>query len=172
MKRLGLLVLAACVMAAGCDDDATAPSNLPLVLSANMRATNETTPVTGGEALATGAANITLKVTRDSANNVTGGTADMYFQVANMPRSSSIILAHIHVGPSGVAGPVVVNTGLTPTTAIPISGNGSAELNVTSISVPADLLNSIIANPANYYFNVHSVLFPGGVVRGQLSRVQ
>ena len=32
MKRLGLLVLAACVMAAGCDDDATAPSNLPLVL--------------------------------------------------------------------------------------------------------------------------------------------
>ena len=30
----------------------------------------------------------------------------------------------------------------------------------------------IIANPASFYFNVHSTLNPGGVARGQLVKVQ
>jgi hypothetical protein len=29
-------------------------------------------------------------------------------------------------------------------------------------------MQSIIDNPANFYFNVHSSLNPGGVARGQL----
>ena len=36
------------------------------------------------------------------------------------------------------------------------------------ISMDAATINSIVANPAGFYFNVHSTLNPGGVVRGQL----
>ena len=85
MKRLGLLMLAACVMTAGCDDDPTGPTNLPLVFTANMAATNETAAVTGQELAGTGAATVTIHVTRDSANNITGGTVDMNFQLHRLP---------------------------------------------------------------------------------------
>lgn len=172
MKRLGFLVLAACVMTAGCDDDPTGPTNLPLVFTANMRATNETSAVTGPESAGTGAATVTINVTRDSANNITGGTVDMNFQVLNLPTTTNIILAHIHVGPAAVAGPVVVDTGLRPTAPMPVAGNGTLQFNVTGVTASVDLLNQIIANPAGYYFNVHSQQHAGGVVRGQLTRVQ
>ena len=172
MKRLGLLMLAALVMTAGCDDDPAAPTNLPLIFSANMLASNETAAVTGPESSGTGAAQITLHVTRDSANNITGGTVDMYFQLHNLPTTTNIILAHIHVGSAVVAGPVVVNTGLSPATGFPIGSNGTAQFNVTGVTASVDLLNQIIANPAGYYFNVHSAQHGAGVVRGQLVRVQ
>jgi hypothetical protein len=172
MKRLGLLVLAACVLTAGCDDDPAGPTTLPMVFTANMRAANETTAVTGPESSGTGAATVTIHATRDSSGNITGGTVDMNFQVATLPQTTSVILAHIHVGPSNVAGPVVVNTGLSPATAIPVSSSGTAQFNITGVAASVDLLNLIVANPAGYYFNVHSQQHPGGVVRGQLARIQ
>ena len=65
--------------------------------------------------------------------------------------------AHIHVGPAGVAGPVVV--GLTPPTAG--QSSGCAE-------VDRELVLAIIHDAANYYVNVHNADFPAGAVRGQL----
>jgi hypothetical protein len=67
--------------------------------------------------------------------------------------------AHIHVGPVGVAGPVVV--GLTP----PTSGSSSG-----CVSADLDLIKAIRQNPEEYYVNVHNSLFPAGAVRGQLSK--
>jgi hypothetical protein len=42
------------------------------------------------------------------------------------------------------------------------------------VTVPADpaLIQSIVANPSGFYFNVHSPLNPGGFSRGQLQRVE
>lgn len=67
--------------------------------------------------------------------------------------------AHIHIGPAGVAGPVVV--GLPP----PTSGTSSA-----CVSANRELLTNIIHDPAGYYVNVHNAAFPAGAVRGQLSK--
>jgi hypothetical protein len=67
--------------------------------------------------------------------------------------------AHIHVGPLGVAGPVVV--GLTP----PTGGSSSG-----CVSADRDLIKDIIKNPDAYYVNVHNADFPAGAVRGQLSK--
>ena len=67
--------------------------------------------------------------------------------------------AHIHVGPAGVAGPVVV--GLAP----PTSGTSSG-----CVSADPALIKAIIQNPEQYYVNVHNAEFPAGAVRGQLSK--
>ena len=67
------------------------------------------------------------------------------------------IAAHIHVGPAGVAGPVVV-----PLIA-PNSGSSSE-----CKTVDRDLIVAIAQDPANYYVNVHNAEYPAGAVRGQL----
>ena len=72
--------------------------------------------------------------------------------------------AHIHAGPAGVAGPVVVDLKVTW-----VSTNGGF---ASSGCVDADrnLILDILQNPEQYYVNVHNAEFPGGAVRGQLSK--
>ncbi|MDH3468448.1 MAG: CHRD domain-containing protein [Gammaproteobacteria bacterium] len=67
--------------------------------------------------------------------------------------------AHIHEGVLGVPGGVVV--ALIP----PTSGFSSA-----CVSADRDLIKTIRQNPENYYVNVHNAEFPGGALRGQLSK--
>jgi hypothetical protein len=67
--------------------------------------------------------------------------------------------AHIHEGELGVAGPVVV-----PLTAP--TGGSSTEC----VSVARDLALELIRDPEAFYVNVHNVDFPGGAIRGQLSK--
>ena len=170
MKRWGVLLLAVCVMGtAGCDDDNTtaAPSNQPRVFTADLRASSEVPPVTNAESGATGTATVTITPTRDSGNAITGGTAMIQFTVTNMTSSSNIILAHVHTGATGVNGPPVINTNLSAATAIP-TPSGGASFERSGLTVDAAVINAIVANPAGHYFNVHTTLNPGGVVRGQL----
>ena len=65
--------------------------------------------------------------------------------------------AHIHKGPAGVAGPIVV--GLTP----PTSGSASGCVGLD----PAQIAD-ILRHPGDYYVNVHNLPFPNGALRGQL----
>jgi hypothetical protein len=68
--------------------------------------------------------------------------------------------AHIHVGDAGENGPVVV--GLTPPDASGVSSGCEP--------VSRELALAIIQNPEGYYVNVHNEPFPGGALRGQLSK--
>lgn len=68
--------------------------------------------------------------------------------------------AHIHVAPETLPGPVVV-----PLTAPDAEGNSSG-----CVEVEAYLIKAIRQNPQDYYVNVHTSDFPGGAVRGQLSK--
>ena len=47
---------------------------------------------------------------------------------------------------------------------------GATSFTRTAISVPADVATSLVADPAAFYFNVHTTLNTGGAIRGQLAR--
>ncbi len=89
----------------------------------------------------------------------TTGTVEWRIVANNLPGTTSA--AHIHIGPPGIAGPVVQPLG-------GVAGNEQGVIATGSFTNPA-LLAALRANPGNYYVNVHtSPNCPGGVIRGQL----
>lgn len=68
--------------------------------------------------------------------------------------------AHIH----GVAGRTVAAGVLVPL----VPPSGATATSSDCVAVEAGLLAAIVASPGDYYVNVHTTLFPGGEVRGQL----
>jgi CHRD domain len=67
--------------------------------------------------------------------------------------------AHIHVGAAGSMGPVVEPLMLT--------GKENGLVAAGSATNPT-LAAAILADPANYYVNVHTTTCPAGAIRGQL----
>ena len=65
--------------------------------------------------------------------------------------------AHVHEAPAGSAGPVVVEL------RAPTFGSSSG-----CARIGRDEAAEIVANPEDYYVNVHNDPYPGGALRGQL----
>src|SRR5262245_2940894 len=120
--------------------------------------------------LATGAANaaiINYTVALSGANEVPAGAGDpdgtgtaflTFDSVANsvswnivVNNIDTVILDHIHSAPAGVNGPVVIDFG-----------------GVLSGSVVDPDVAAVLANPAGFYVNVHTNVFTGGAIRGQV----
>jgi hypothetical protein len=83
---------------------------------------------------------------------------------------SNVTMAHIHNGPPGSAGPIVVT--LYNNASQPISPNGVfASGTLTDANLPAGVtmasLKALIAS-GNAYVNVHTSLNPSGEIRGQI----
>jgi hypothetical protein len=178
MKRLTIvaMVLAAGLGAARCGDDEpnnpTGPSNTgPIVFSVQLSAANEVPPISNAESNARGTATITFNVPRDASGAITGGgNAVFAVQMNSFPAGSVARAAHIHPGAAGVNGGVLVDTGLTPASPVTMDANGAGSFNLTQSNLSQADATAITANPGGYYFNVHSNLNTGGVIRGQLVR--
>jgi hypothetical protein len=92
------------------------------------------------------------------------GTKLKFSVVIFNPARETFIAGHIHVGPRGVNGPVVV----------PLFAGSSNRLVFTQsdkVQIRPDLAAAICGNPSGYYVNYHTTQDPEGAVRGQLMRL-
>lgn len=123
----------------------------------------------GGEevpALLTGAVGVA-----DLAIDTEARTIQVEIRMFNIP--SATTAGHIHVGPKGVAGPVVVDF------PIPRDRVGDLNLNFSvgatglrsnpaiGINTIDDVIQAIVGGGA--YVNIHTAVFPGGEIRGQIA---
>src|ERR1051326_210592 len=163
MKRLtialGAVTLAAVAAGCGSKSTPTQPSNT-VVFTVNLLPSNEPPPITNGENVARGTAVITV---HKDTNNI-----DFAVSLNSFPPGSSLTAAHIHGpnAPAGVPASVFVGTNLSAGNA-PSLASGSATFTDTE-NPGADKVTQILANPSQFYFNVHTVQNGGGVMRGQL----
>jgi len=67
--------------------------------------------------------------------------------------------AHIHEAPAGEEGPVVVSL------AIDLAARHGNRL---TYCAPTEIAADILAEPGDYYVNVHNATYPLGAIRGQL----
>ena len=146
--------IAAAVAFVACNDSTTAPASTTFVATmtgANERPTPNTSTATG------------------TATYVLTGNLLSYVVTVNgltAPASG----AHIHVGASTVAGPVVVPYTVSATQSGVVS-TGTIDLTFPIVSgnssITGDSLK-VLLNNGNAYTNVHNSSFPGGEIRGQI----
>ena len=101
-------------------------------------------------------------------------TVSWVIDIFNLP--SGINNAHFHVGPPGIAGPTVVN--------IPFSANQSNDFRLSGSATAAnlsvrgeqgirswdDFMQSLMGEQT--YLNIHTAVFGGGEIRGQVLRAR
>jgi hypothetical protein len=168
MHRLSILALAL-VFAIGCDDSPTSPSTNPnqFKFTATLLPANEVPPITNAEAGGRGTATITMNVTKDAAGTITAATYDFTVDATGFPAGTPITAAHIHPGAAGTNNSALINMGLGSGEIVLV--NGAQVITKTNLTGgTAAQAQDIINNPGNYYFNIHTILSPGGVARGQL----
>jgi hypothetical protein len=175
MKRYAIMA-AAGILAAACGSSPSSPSNTQpntIVFTAALAFANEipTIPTSNADANARGTATVTFNLTRDSAGTITAATVNYVYSLSGFPAGTVIRATHIHEGGPAVAGGVVIDSGLTAANPITLADgtmNNITFSNLTAFKDGLTTINQIIANPNDFYFNVHSAVNPGGAVRGQL----
>jgi CHRD domain len=158
MKRLAIAVSILAIGAAGCGSKTPTSPGTTTIFTVPLSAQNEVPPITNAESTARGTAVITI----DSANN----TIDFNVSLNSFPAGSVVNIAHIHHAAAGLTASPLVSTGLTAGS-ITLT-NGAATFSFEQVPASAANIADIIANPQNYYFNVHTALNGGGAIRGQL----
>ena len=167
MKRTALVILAIAVLGTACKKaDPPTSSGLGLPTTFSFTGTglpaNELPPITSTENTGRAFFNATMRVTRDGGGTITGGTVDYGVAVSGFPSTIVYTNMHIHRGDAATNGPILVLSGLTNADL----ADGFTER--TNNAVSAADAQAIIANPAGFYFNIHSQQHGGGVARAQL----
>lgn len=93
------------------------------------------------------------------------GDATTLCYVLTVDKIGPATAAHIHEGARGTNGPVVAN--LAP----PADGNAADCLTEGEDGKfpTGETVGEILANPQDYYVNVHNAAYPAGAIRGQLA---
>lgn len=115
-------------------------SAAPVPYHATMAASEEVSPGPAGGAG-------TAKITIDGAQ--------LCYDLTWNAATGTPIAGHIHQGPKGASGPILVT--LSPTTAH------------TCTTVAPMIASGIASNPSGYYVNLHTQAYPDGAIRGQLA---
>ena len=127
----------------------------PIVFNVTLRSENEP----NGASTSESKGHAQVKVYAD-------GTIEFFFSVNNKS-GETYTRAHIHKAPAGVNGPIhwdFLEAGN------PVASISDQPSDLRGFARPraAAVLADLLANPSGYYVNVHSTVFPGGAMRGQL----
>ena len=147
-----------------------APAPTPqtvFVFTADLASANENPPIADAEASGSGTSTVTLTTTKDSTGKITAATAKFEIVLKGFPATTTVTISHIHKGDAKTNGGVVVDSTMKAAEPIALTTGGTS-ITKDNLTVAPDLATDIIANPGNYYYNVHSVVHAGGVVRAQL----
>ena len=156
-----LAVLAACGDVS--TEDGRSPLSLglgrdaapPTVFNVDLRAENEP----NGASTSESKGSAQLKVLAD-------GTIAFLLTINNKS-DESYTRAHIHKAPAGSNGGIhwdLLEAGVP----VPSIDGQPSQLRGEARGRAAAVLADLLANPDQYYVNVHSTAFPGGAIRGQL----
>jgi hypothetical protein len=154
MKRFLSVCVAAAAMLIVCTAPAAAQT-----LTATLNAAEET------PSFLTGAVG-TIEVSIDQLNQ----ELTVHLSVFNLPAGTTA--GHIHIGPKGIAGPVVINfpipAGRTDdlSLAFRVNGKDFVPRPEIGINTMTDAIQAILLG--NSYANVHTTAHPAGEIRGQL----
>lgn len=129
--------------------------------------------LSGREEVATGAANSGIVGDPNGRGEVyvfgIDGDPTTLCYVLLVDKIEPAMAAHIHEGAAGTNGPVVANL------AAPADGDaadclteGETGPGTTPKFPTGENVADILANPDDYYVNVHNATYPGGAIRGQL----
>ncbi len=138
-----------------------------------MSPLNETPPIT--DVNASGLALVTVIATRGSTPE-TSAALVMFDVKYNFPGPVTFTGFHIHRGPPGVPGGVVLNSGISGTNSVPSDPSGSGvlhrEFTVSFVDTPAAqaALADLFKSPGDFYINLHTTVNPDGVIRAPLRK--
>ena len=154
MRRLILCLLVACAAAAPVASTAPAKNGrgTMCVVHARLTAKSETTGSTS-----TAKGYTLIRVRND-------GTITFKTQILNR-NHETFFAGHIHLGPAGVAGAIVV-----PLFGPPSPATTARHIKQSGTATPAAGTTGagICQSPGAYYVNYHTTAFAGGAIRGQL----
>jgi hypothetical protein len=122
---------------------------------ARLLGTNE---APAGDLDGVGTASITLDIVDETQPNGAEVCWDLNYTGITAPPIS----AHIHSGAAGTNGIIIIPF-------LPFSNLGTTTATGCSAASPT-VVQQIIDNPSSFYVNVHTTDFPGGAIRGQLSK--
>lgn len=186
MKRISIVAVALGLMVSGCDEtlNPTSPTAGQVTLVSQVSGSQVVPPagqqgVPAGALEAGAAGSLSVTMVPASGGNY---TAAFTFSVGNLIKAGQVPVPPLDNGSVIVAGYIFPGsagggaTG-TPVVALPISiaapivtPTGSVLLTISNVTVTAAAANAILANPAGFFFSLHSAVNQAGVVRGQLTK--
>ena len=167
-KIFGLALFAAVIAV----PSAIAQSVESIPFRVNMSTANEVPAIENFNA--SGFGTVWVHVMRDAAGKVLSGTVDFGVRY-QFPGDVTFTGLHIHRGNAGSNGPVVIGTTISGGNPV-VDATGRGEIlrpvEVAAGSANVAVLEDLLQNPAGFYINLHSTVYPGGVLRAQLTRAE
>jgi uncharacterized protein (TIGR03437 family) len=140
------------------------------VFQVTLLPSNETPPIAG--LTATGPTRIPIYVLRNADGSVAAGATLFDVNFRGFPAPTTITGLHIHQAGAGVAGSIVIFSGVdgAANKVVTDTGNGNI-FRLVNVSTPAAItaLNALVLNPNGFYANVHTTVNGGGAMREQLT---